>query len=86
MKPPGKVTREEIARFAGVNPALIRYYFGDKSTLLTAVVEAISQENLTRLRDTLSQQGTTAERLARRVQLLLQMHIENPYYHQLADL
>ena len=83
VKPPGKVTREEIARFAGVNPALIRYYFGDKSTLLTAVVEAIPQENLTRLRDTLSQQGTTAERLARRVQLLLQMHIENPYYHQL---
>lgn len=83
IKPPGKVTREEIARFAGVNPALIRYYFGDKSTLLTAVVEAISQENLKRLRETLSQGGTAADRLARRVHLLLQMHAENPYYHQL---
>jgi AcrR family transcriptional regulator len=67
VKPPGKVTREEIARFAGVNPALIRYYFGDKSTPLTAVVEAISQENLKRLRETLSQGGTAADRLARRV-------------------
>jgi AcrR family transcriptional regulator len=83
IKPPGKVTRDEIARFAGVNPALIRYYFLDKSNLLTAVVEAISKDNLKRLRETLNQEGTAADRLARRVHLLLQMHAENPYYHQL---
>jgi DNA-binding transcriptional regulator YbjK len=80
-KPTGKVTRQEFAHFAGVNPALIRYYFWDKSTLLTAGVEAISQENLKRLRETLSQGGTAADRLTPRVHLLLQMHAENPYYH-----
>ena len=83
VRPPGKVTREEIARFAGVNPALIRYYFGDKSNLLTAVVEAIGDENLRRLRAALDRRGTATEKLRRRIDLIMQMHIENPYYHQL---
>ena len=81
--PPGKLTRRRIAEFAKVNPALIRYYFGDTSTLLTAVVEAISDENLRRLRDALREQGSPGDKLKRRVRLILQMHIENPYYHQL---
>lgn len=81
--PPAKVTRDEIAKFAGVNPALIRYYFGDKSALLTAVVEEISQENLARLRDEIAQEDSATEKLRRRVKLLLRMHMENPYYHQL---
>lgn len=81
--PPAKVTRNEIASFAGVNSALVRYYFGDKSTLFTAVVEEISRENIARLREEFAQEGSATEKLRRRVQLLLLMHIENPYYHQL---
>jgi TetR/AcrR family transcriptional regulator len=83
VKPPAKVTRDEIARYAGINPALIRYYFGDKSNLLTAVVEAIGDENLRRLKAALDRRGSPTEKLRRRIELILQMHIENPYYHQL---
>jgi len=36
--PAGRITRLDIARAAGVDPALIRYYFGDKSKLLVAAV------------------------------------------------
>ena len=36
--PAGQITRLDIARAAGVDPALIRYYFGDRSTLLVAAV------------------------------------------------
>ena len=37
-KPPAQITRLDIARAAEVDPALIRYYFGDKSELIVAAV------------------------------------------------
>jgi hypothetical protein len=36
--PPAQITRLDIARAAGVDPALIRYYFGNKSALVVAAV------------------------------------------------
>lgn len=41
--PPARVTISLIAREAGVDPALIRYYFGDRAKLLLAVVERLVQ-------------------------------------------
>lgn len=38
-KLPTQVTNSMIAREAGADPALIRYYFGDRSALLLAAVE-----------------------------------------------
>ncbi|WP_404478053.1 TetR/AcrR family transcriptional regulator [Novosphingobium sp. BL-52-GroH] len=40
--PPGKVTISSIAREAGTDPALVRYYFGDRTSLLQAVVARIA--------------------------------------------
>jgi AcrR family transcriptional regulator len=37
--PPARVTVSLVAREAGVDPALVRYYFGDRSGLLLAVVD-----------------------------------------------
>ena len=37
--PPARVTLSLIAREAGVDPALVRYYFGDRSNLLLEVVD-----------------------------------------------
>ena len=44
-----QITRLDIARFARVDPALIRYYFGDKSTLLTTLAVQMIEELLERL-------------------------------------
>jgi AcrR family transcriptional regulator len=38
---PGQVTNSMIAREAGADPALIRYYFGDRSSLLLAAVDEL---------------------------------------------
>ncbi|MGZ3275853.1 MAG: TetR/AcrR family transcriptional regulator [Caulobacteraceae bacterium] len=38
---PSQVTNSMIAREAGADPALIRYYFGDRSSLLLAAVEEL---------------------------------------------
>jgi AcrR family transcriptional regulator len=40
-KLPTQVTNSMIAREAGADPALIRYYFGDRSALLLAAVEEL---------------------------------------------
>jgi AcrR family transcriptional regulator len=39
--PPARVTIAAIARAAAVDPALVRYYFGDRDNLLLAVVDAM---------------------------------------------
>src|SRR5512139_3953215 len=39
--PPARVTISLIAREAGVDPALVRYYFGDRANLLLAVAESM---------------------------------------------
>lgn len=39
--PPHKSTISSIARSAGVDPALVRYYFGSREELLLAVIEEI---------------------------------------------
>lgn len=39
--PPHKATISSIARSAGVDPALVRYYFGTREELLLAVIEDI---------------------------------------------
>ena len=40
-QPPHQVTLKDIARQAGVDPALVRYYFSSREELLFAVVENI---------------------------------------------
>lgn len=37
--PPARVTIAAIAREAGIDPALVRYYFGDRENVLLAVVD-----------------------------------------------
>lgn len=41
--PPNQVTIIAIAREAGVDPALIRYYFGNREALLLAAVKRLTQ-------------------------------------------
>src|SRR5688572_17248082 len=42
--PPSRMSRNDVARAAGIDPALIRYYFGDQNTLLTEVLLQITSE------------------------------------------
>lgn len=40
--PPARVTIARIAQEAGVDPALVRYYFGDRTNLLMAVANRVT--------------------------------------------
>jgi AcrR family transcriptional regulator len=43
--PPARVTISLVARETGVDPALVRYYFGDRSNLLLAVAESMMSDS-----------------------------------------
>ncbi|MBN8831381.1 MAG: TetR/AcrR family transcriptional regulator [Sphingomonadales bacterium] len=56
--PPARVTTSLIAREAGVDPALVRYYFGDREKLLLEVVKQL-------IADAPTEEATQADPLAR---------------------
>ncbi len=83
QRPPGKVTLDAIARFARVDPKLIRYYFGDKNALFTAAVTemlGVMQSNVEAL---LRHDGPAEERIRKRVRSLLRTLYANPHMHPL---
>jgi AcrR family transcriptional regulator len=80
---PSDLSRLDIARAAGVDPALIRYYFGDKDQLFGEVVELIAAEIVDAGTSALTGPGTARERILRFVRGSHAVHIRHPHYHQL---
>jgi AcrR family transcriptional regulator len=81
--PPGQITRLDIARAAGVDPALIRYYFGNKEALLAAAVLEAGKEMRERTLQHTAQAKTPAEKLRRRMVTLMEILFEDPSLHHL---
>ena len=82
-KPPGEVTLHEVASIAGVDPALIRYYFGQLSDLLAAVAVEISRQLRERMEKAKDDRGSVRERLKLRLGAFLDTFRDNPHYHRL---
>jgi AcrR family transcriptional regulator len=80
--PPSQVTRAALARHAGVDPNLIRYYFKDRDSLLLAVVDEIAAEEDKILRK-LATEGTPAERLRAHIRNFVGFHQRHPFFHRL---
>ena len=82
MERPHKITIAAVARHAGVNRALIRYYFGDRSSLMIAVARHLMNE-----RADLGEVPTSpesAERAIRRtLQSLIDLHRKYPSFREL---
>lgn len=80
--PPGEVTRLLVANAAGVDPGLIRYYFGTVSHLISEVVVDTHRKielATTEALETSVPQSWLRERLAN----LVRMFVTNPYHNQL---
>lgn len=79
---PALVTRQMIAQEAGVDPNLIRYYFGTTHELLTEVISSTHRQ----ARAEMSAKQAVAdpvERLRYRIERSFRMFHENPYHHKL---
>jgi AcrR family transcriptional regulator len=81
--PPGQITRLDIARAAGVDPALIRYYFGDKSALLVAAVLQAGTELRERQVRGYAEGTSVRDKIRRRIFILLEMLYQDPSLHHL---
>lgn len=80
---PSSVNRLAIARVAGVDPALIRYYFGTIDELLTVVAAEISVEMHDSINAAVTTGTSAGEKLGNRIGAFLAMHVENPHLNQL---
>jgi TetR/AcrR family transcriptional regulator len=81
--PPGQITRLDIARAAGVDPALIRYYFGDKSALLVAAVLQAGTELRKRQARGYAEGTSARDKIRRRIFILLETLYQDPSLHHL---
>ncbi len=82
-KPPGEITLHEVAQIAGVDPALIRYYFGQLRDLFTEAATEITRELRGRLGSLIAEKGTIRDQVRRRIRVYLEIFRENPHYHRL---
>jgi AcrR family transcriptional regulator len=80
---PREITRKEIAAFAKVDPALIRYYFHDKERLLLAATMQIEREHRAREHAAVEAAKTPAAKLKAKIRVLIEVMAENPHYNQL---
>lgn len=80
---PANITRKSIAATAGVDPALVSYYFGDQAALFREVVWQITgelHEKLTVVRNTPS---TAIDGLRARLKIWFEVFVSNPHYGEL---
>ncbi len=74
---------KEIAQIAGVDPALIRYYFGQLSDLFAEAATEITRELRGRLAALIAQKGSARESLQRRISSISTYFVRYPNYHRL---
>ncbi len=80
--PPAQVTRLAIAEEAGVDPNLIRYYFGTVPELISEVV-LNSHSSIFSALEAIPKTMPPEEWLRLRFDKWLNLFIDNPYHHQL---
>ncbi|MBW2268382.1 MAG: TetR/AcrR family transcriptional regulator [Deltaproteobacteria bacterium] len=74
-----RVTVREVAERAGLQPALVNYYFGGKEELLQAVVDRAAGRLLARAAESVDSEGSPQERLRALLRSLVIGMTEEPY-------
>ena len=79
--PPARVTISRIAREANADPALIRYYFGNRAALLVAVVDRVTAHPRRSITQSVRPVAALSDNIARTVQLVRRA----PFLHRLIN-
>ncbi|MHC4165029.1 MAG: TetR/AcrR family transcriptional regulator [Planctomycetota bacterium] len=74
-----RVTVREVAERAGVQPAMVNYYFGGKAGLLRAVVDEVASGVRARVRDAAAREGSAEDRLRALITAIVEALAADPY-------
>ena len=74
-----RVTLREVAERAGVQPALVNYYFGGKAGLLRSVVDEVASGVRARVRDAVAREGSAEDRLRGLITAIVEALAADPY-------
>ena len=77
------ITRKDLARYAGVTPALVTYYFPERNTLIEAATLPVVRELVAEVRASLNRVGSAQQKLSRAVEILLQYYTRDAVIIQL---
>ena len=77
------VTRRDLARYAGVTPALVTYYFPERSTLIAAATLPVVEALVNEVRNCLNDVGPARSRLLRAVEVMLTYYARDAVIVQL---
>jgi TetR/AcrR family transcriptional regulator len=77
------ITLSDIATAAGVNSALVKYYFGNKDGMLLALLERDVSNSIIHLRALMSSDLTSTEKVRRHIGGLIRMYFRYPYINRL---
>jgi len=80
---PEALTLAGVAARAGVHPALIRYYFGDKNGLLQNAVQVLVEQGQEAARSKIESNAPLAEKLTDRLSSMIALIQANPHFHRL---
>jgi AcrR family transcriptional regulator len=81
---PGDITRASLARYASVDPGLIRYYFKNRDSLMREAAQLLTRKLQRRGAAALDQEDLDpADRIGARMNALLSFKLDNPFYHRL---
>jgi AcrR family transcriptional regulator len=78
-----RVTVREVAERAGVQPALVSYYFGGKDGLLRAVVTEVAAEVRERLLEAAASEGSAEDRIRALIEAVVEAIVNEPYVPRL---
>ncbi|MBN8829988.1 MAG: hypothetical protein J0G94_05000 [Sphingomonadales bacterium] len=81
--PPEKLSLSVAARHAQVHLTLFKYYFQDRTRLLIDVARMLSKEIGDRVAASENKEATAPERLAIRIDTMVDFFMVNPFYHRL---
>lgn len=80
---PEALTLAGVAARAGVHPALIRYYFGNKNGLLKDVAQLLVERGQETARPKIESNAPLAEKLHDRLRSMIELIQANPHFHHL---